>query len=357
MSTKYQESPTELMQYLQNAGRLKIDFQAIINKGLNRLDFGMNEWKNIDRKPSFVYVGTNPPYPYNDKNLYINASNNLWYRTMWSFVPALNEEYFSTLLRRIKRFEDPTYYFNKGIVYGNLGASQAAQMKLDEGFANILKALMEDSIYSTTGTPAPMQMFKRHLFTQFEDMFVKKDLEDYLSKTNMALPTSIKQFIDNLLTSLDTDQRVFFDYAFARAIQNKNIWKEKENAFTANRLLACTQSLCLFTEDLLKSKINLITLQTKPYWILRDLVPLRTEFTGISVRGCGANTMGDLDIKLTRYLGVQNQPEKCLKILTTIRNYSSHNIKSGTSQNVFYDKYSEILTELVRAISRIKLLP
>jgi len=356
MSAKYHESPNELAQFLQAAGQLKIDLQAIINLGKNRLHFCLNEWKNIDQRPSFVYTGT-PPYPYNDKNLYITAANNLWYRTIWSFLPAINEEYFSALLRQIKRFESPTYYFNKGIVYGNLGVSQAAQMKLDEGFANILKALMEDAIYSTTGTPAGTQIFNRHLFTQFEDMFVKIDFEHYLSNTGMTLPTPIRQFINYFLTSLDADQRVFFDYAFARAIQNWKIWEEKNNAFSANRLLSCTQDLCLFTEDLLKSKINPTVIGTRPYWILRNLVPLRTEFSGISLIGCGANTMSDLDTRLTRNLAIHNELERCLKILATIRNYSSHNIKSGTNRNVFYSRYPDIMTELVRAICNVRLLP
>ncbi len=357
MSVKYQESLAELMQFLQNAGQLKSDLHNIITLGLNRLDFGIKEWKNLDQKPSFAYSGTNPSYPYAEKNFYINAPTNLWYRTMWSFLPALDEVYFDALLERVKRFENPTYKFNKGMVYGNLGVSQAAQMKLDEGFANILIALMEDSIYSGAGNPAPTRLFRRNLFTQFEDKFVKKDLENYLTKTNMTIPTSLRQFVEDFLTSLDNDQRVFFDYTFARAMQNWKIWTDKENAFTANRLLSCTQDICLFAEDLLKSKINSVTLQTRPYWVLNSLIPLRNEFSGVSLRGCGAKTMSELDTKLSRYLGLQNQPEKCLKILTLIRNYSSHNVKSGTSQNVFYDKYVEIITELVRAISRIKLLP
>ena len=147
----------ELIDFLKAAGTLKSEFSKLKSLGQHRLVFGIKEWKNVDQKPSFNYSATSLPYPYNDKNLYVNASNNLWYRTMWSYFPEFSEIYYRELLSIIKNFEGSTYFFNKGIVYGNLGVSQASQMKLDEGFANILKALIEDSPYSQT--PAQARLF------------------------------------------------------------------------------------------------------------------------------------------------------------------------------------------------------
>jgi len=350
---EYSLNLVELTPFIKSSEHLKAELNILLQLGLNRLDFGMHQWKNVDKKPSFTYPPANPPYPYNDKNLYVNASNNLWHKAMWSFLPELNEIYFNALLQRIKKFEDKKYFFNKGIVYGNLGVSQSAQMKLDEGFANILKALIEDSGYSQT-TPE-LALFRRRLFTQFEDRYVKKKLEGYITQLNVANTSPVDQFVANFLDSLSNDQRAFFDYTFARAMQNWNIWKEKENSFTANRLLACTQDFCLFIEDLLKSKISPATLSTRPFWTLKNLMP--TKFSGISLQGCVANSMTDLDQKLPSELGRRIQPNKCLRILFILRNYSSHNVKGGTIANHFYAKHKEIFLELVRAMCYITLLP
>lgn len=350
---EYSLNLVELTPFIKSSENLKAELNILLQLGLNRLDFGMHQWKNVDKKPSFTYPPANPPYPYNDKNLYVNVSNNLWHKAMWSFLPELNEIYFNALLQHIKKFEDKKYFFNKGIVYGNLGVSQSAQMKLDEGFANILKALIEDSGYSQT-TPE-LALFRRRLFTQFEDRYVKKKLEGYIAQLNMAHTSPVDQFVEDSLDSLSNDQRAFFDYTFARAIQNWAIWKEKENSFTANRLLACTQDFCLFNEDLLKSKISSTTLSTRPFWTLKDLIP--AKFSGISLRGCVANSMADLDRKLPSELSRRIQPNKCLRMLFILRNYSSHNVKGGTSVNHFYAKHKEIFLELVRTMCYITLLP
>jgi len=354
MSTdKYSLHLNELTHFLKSSEHLKAEFNILFRLGLDRLDFGMHHWKNVDKQPSFTYPPANPPYSYNEKNLYVNASNNLWYKTMWSFLPELNEVYFKALLQRIKKFEDKKYFFNKGIVYGNLGVSQSAQMKLDEGFANILNALIEDSGYSQK-TPE-FTLFQRKLFTQFEERYVRKKLEGYITQLNIVNTSPADQFIERFLNSLNNDQRAFLDYTFARTMQNREIWEAKQNSFTANRLLACTQDFCLFNEDILKSKVSPTTLSTRPFWTLRNLIP--AKFSGISLRGCAANSMADLDQKLPSELSRRIQPNKCLRILFILRNYSSHNVNGGTSANHFYAKHEEIFLELVRAMCYIALLP
>jgi hypothetical protein len=359
LSAKYSLSLQELIDYLKSAGVLKSEFSKLRNLGLNRLVFGMNEWKNIDKKPSFDYKAKTEPYPYPDKNLYINASNNLWYRTMWYYYPELGEIYYKELLSAIKRFEGGVYFFNKGIVYGNLGVSQASRMKLDEGIANILKALIEDSPYSPT--LAQSRFLKSPLFTQFEDELVKKNLEELVSEVNLARIPSAKQFVNDFLTALTADQRLFFDYSFIRVIQNREIWLEKENSFTASRLLAYTQGLCLFAEDYLKAKIgstfltNWMTTRNKNHVTLTDLLGIK--FNPRIAWGCSAKDMAQLDSKLKNFLKMRAQPNKCLKTLTVIRNFTSHNIQSGTSKDVFYSKFDKIIVEIIRAICEIRLLP
>jgi hypothetical protein len=162
-------------------------------------------------------------------------------------------------------------------------------------------------------------------------------------------------FVINFLNALTIDQRIFFDYMFARIIQNLDIWKETENSFTSNRLLAYSQDFCLFNEDFLKSKTPAAILATRHHWELRNL--FAQAFPTINLDNCGADSMTTLDTRLTSDLGNVNLTERCYRILLTLRNYSSHNVTSGTNTNVFYNRYPEVLSELVRALVGVRLLP
>ena len=133
---KYDHRLDELASFMKSAGLSVTELNSAIALGLARLNWGINEWKNVDKKPSFPPspppAQTKPPYTYEEKNFYVNASNNLWYQTFWPFYLSLNEIYFELLLDRIKQFEDhEEFLFNKGVVYGNLGVAQAAQRKLE----------------------------------------------------------------------------------------------------------------------------------------------------------------------------------------------------------------------------------
>ena len=177
---KYSVTLYEFADFLRSAQHLKAELNFLLWYGKKRLIYNMREWKNVDRKPTFTQ--NDPPYPYDVKNLYVNAVNNLWYETLWAFRPELSEIYYSELLQSIKKFEiNENFRFNKGIVYGNLGVAQAAQMKLDEGFANILKALIEDAGYSSNRPE--YDLFRRKLFTQFEERYVKKYLQEIITFT------------------------------------------------------------------------------------------------------------------------------------------------------------------------------
>ncbi len=356
INEKYAEGRDEITNFIRSASDLLAEMNFLLQYGVWRLDRGMHWWKYVDKKPSFDSTMKNPPYLYEEKNYYVNASNNLWQASMWRSYSAISEIYYSILLGKIKEFKEKNdqFDFNKGIVYANLGVAQSAQMKLDEGFANILKALHEDSIYSPDTSPED-NLRKSGLFTQFEERYVKEYLKSILSQLSMEEITSPEQFIGEFLKSLNNDQRVFFDYTFAKIMRNWEIWNEKENGFTANRLLAYTQDLCLFNEDLLKSKVDSKTLDSKQYWILQYLIPL--GFQDINLDQCQANTMQDLNNILPSELGKSDQPEKCLRILLILRNYSSHNVGGGTDADYFYVHYEDILKELIRAMCEIALLP
>jgi hypothetical protein len=356
--SKYTEKPYEVVLFSQRVLTLLDTINSLFEQGVRRLDFGMNQWKNVDKKPSFDAPIKPYPYEYSEKNLYVGASNRLWLQNLWEATdPSISELYFSALLEKVKVFkkDNNNFDFNKGMIYANLGVAQSSQMKLDEGFANILKALHEDAVYSSDTTNPEDNLRKSGLFTQFEDRFVKEALKSVLSQLSMAGITSAEQFIDEFLKSLNNDQIVFFEYTFAKIMRNCEIWNEKKNRFTANRLLAYTQDLCLFNEDLLKSRIDSNTLKTKQYWILQYLIPLR--FQNINLDQCQANTMEDLNKILPSEMDKSNQPEKCLRILLILRNYSSHNVGGGTEVDFFYNHYEDIVKELIRAMCEIALLP
>jgi hypothetical protein len=362
---KYHPTLHESSIPLKSALDIMSNLDLILSYGLDRLSFGMQQWAEVDKFPSFDYK--DPYIPYELKNFYSLATNSLFIckpgeKCPWTILPpSLCEIYFDTMLKTIKDYEHSyknekksEYNFNKGMVYANLGVAQASQMKIDEGFANILKALIEDFGYSSSNKPE-FDTFKRILFTQFENRYVKEHLMTIIPKLNILGVSQVEQFVNDFLDSLNDDQRAFFNFTFARIIQNWGVWKDKENSFTANRLLAYTQDFCLFNEDLLKSKISKRVLKTKSYWTLKDLIP--KKFPKINIANCGANTMDELDNKLPAELKRQDPKEKCLRILLTLRNYSSHNIRSGTGSDCFYACYEEIFRELVRAMCYIRLLP
>ena len=355
MSERYSETRDEVADFMKSSSRIAGGIDFLVQYGLWRLDFGMHCWKLVDKKPSFDPAIRPPPYPYNEKNLYVNASNNLWQSSMWRLYPSLNELYYSLLLDKIREFRNrkSNFDFNKGIVYANLGVAQSIQMKLDEGFANILKALIEDSPYS--GTSPEYNLHRRDLFTQFEIQYVKGPLVNIMRKLGVLGTSAVDSFLDALFNSLNDNQRAFLDYTIARIAQNLEIWKEKENSFTSNRLLAYTQDFCLFNEDLLKSKFSQTELGTRPHWELRNLV--EGKFTGINLDRCSAKDMSELDTNLPSELGNPNLSEKGFRILLMLRNYSSHNVGGGNSRNCFYNRYDEVLAELVRAFYDIALLP
>jgi len=354
MAEKYHEKRDEIADFIKNSSQLLADMNFLFQYGRWRLDYGMTQWKDVDHKPQFDSLGRTPSYPYGEKDFYVRASSNLWYLTMWRFYPSLNEMYYSLLLAEVKAFEKTqSFAFNKGMIYANLGVAQSAQMKLDEGFANILKALIEDSPYSEN-TPE-YNLRRRDLFTQFEILYVKNRLQTIISALGIAGVSRPEQFVTSFLDALNDDQRVFFDCTFARILQNQDIWKDKENSFTAGRLLAYTQDFCLFNEDLLKSKLSQTELRSRPRWELAGLIA--AKFSGIDLNSCSAAQMSDLDAKLPSELSRQNDRERCLRILLMLRNYSSHNVKGGTGANYFYSQYNEILAELVRSTCYITLLP
>jgi len=346
-----------------------LNWGMILKQGRTRLVEGMQNWRWIDRIPAF---NPDDPYvPYEMKDLYFGATNSVCMMSMWKIPEGwrgedwfrddpllqetrarlaypLSEVYFEVMLLLTRNVEGhkpagKDYNFNKGMAYANLGVAQSAQMKLDEGFANILNALDEDRGYYRD-TPQNL-IFDRLLFTQFEDTYVKTPLADYvkhLGDPSLDDPTS---FGNEFLKSLkDSESRLFFDFTFAKIIRNRQIWNEKENWFTSNRLLAYLQDLCLFVEVLLRNK----------GYSGRTLDRLICQaFGNIGLKDCGASDLTELNNNLILHMNESDPTSKCMRVLLTVRNFTSHNVAGGTSGDFFYKEYDAILLEIVRALTMI----
>ena len=110
------------------------NLNVILSYGLERLNFGMQQWAETDKFPSFDYKDSYEPYDM--KNRYFTATNRIFIDEKtcpWNILPpSISELYFSKMLKQIKAYEQNylnnkkiEYKFNKGMAYANLGVAQA----------------------------------------------------------------------------------------------------------------------------------------------------------------------------------------------------------------------------------------
>ena len=145
------------MVFVKAAHDIQTDLDFTIRSGVGLLRDGMRQARKFD---------PNNPFPnYNEKNEYFNDANNICQLSLWKLgLYDLCERYYITLLREIREYETKnSTNFNKGMAYANLGVSQVARGKIDEGFANILKAHIEDEPYHRTDPSK--SVFQLHLYT------------------------------------------------------------------------------------------------------------------------------------------------------------------------------------------------
>src|SRR4051812_5669196 len=83
--------------------------------------------------------------PYSEKNVYFDRTNQHGGWLLTSGIYWAADIYYRRMLDKIPEYEkSTTKYFNKGIVYANLGITQIAQGKFDAGIAHLLTAEWED---------------------------------------------------------------------------------------------------------------------------------------------------------------------------------------------------------------------
>lgn len=280
------------------------------------------------------------PLEYYKKNEYFNNANNICQVSLWKLrLYNLCEVYYTVLLREIRKYEtDNDTNFNKGMVYANLGVSQATQGKIDEGFSNILKAHMEDEPYHRTDPSK--SIFNLKLYSQFENgVEGREGTKDYILKHSQLYQTEEsetidKAFLTRLIASLDTDSHLLFVSAVEKIRRNTEVLVDKDNRFTRLQIFLCLQNLCLSIENALKTKNNL-TGTLKPI--------LDTLFSGASNRqrtwkpdfddsynlAHSIHSVSQLESNLKSILLIDNSKARRLLICCAVRNFSSHNLDVG----------------------------
>ena len=279
----------------------------------------------------------NNPFPnYDEKNEYFNDANNICQYSLWKLgLYDICERYYAILLREIREYEkNQNTNFNKGMVYANLGVSQVAQGKIDEGFANILKANMEDEPYHSTDPTK--SIFKSPLYTQFEERtkdFVLKHSQSYQREESKTID---KGFLDGLLSSLDTDSHVLFVSVVEKIRRNFEVLIDKDNRFTRLQIFLCLQDLCLSIENALKTKNNLTgTLKALLDSLFsntsgRQRLPWKPVFDS-NYRFTSSNNSTQFENNLRMIFAIGDNKARRLLICCAVRNFSSHNLNVGNN--------------------------
>jgi len=331
-----------LLIYSRTAFDIVANYKYLENLGSKTLTQNMKYCKDTLKLPPFDL--DNPYEEYDSKNKYFSATNDLCQYSLWRhLLYDLAEKYYQKMLENIRKFEkDNEYNHNKGMVYANLGISQAAQLKIDQGFANILKALDEDRGYLGKGKKPAEEFFKSSLFRQLEKLIVIRYFETQIN--NLRKDCQVCPNAYDFLNSLtDPDQRIFFEYTYVKIVQNHEVWKDKPNRFSANRMIAYLQDMCLFAEDFLKRKGY--------EGMLKDLI--RCAFHGIDLSGCSTDSYEELNRKLEQYYEESNRRDRSLRMLLTLRNFSSHNISAGEPTDFVLKHFYKVFDEILRAIFHI----
>jgi len=332
------------MVFVKAAHVMNINLEFIIRNGIVILKKGINQARQFDPE--------NPFQNYNEKNEYFNDANEICQFSLWKLgFYDLCERYYAIMLREIRKYEQENdTNFNKGMVYANLGVSQVAQGKIDEGFANILKAHMEDEPYHRTD---PKSVFTNPLYLQFENnikAFIRRHSDLYQQEETREID---EEFIEGLISYLDTDSRILFISLVEKIQRNLEILKDKDNRFTRLKILLCLRDLCLSVENALKIRNsltgNLKTLldtlfsttsgrQRDPWKPIFD-----TEYMFTS-----SNNVNEFEKKLRAIFTIGDNKARRLLICSAVRNFSSHNLDVGNDyvfnnvENIFKNILSTI---------------
>ncbi len=345
------------MVFLKAANEILTDFDFILRNGVVALREGMAKAREFDP--------TNPFPNYDEKNEYFNYANEICQFSLWGLgLYNLCERYYTVLLKEIKECEiNKTTNFNKGMVYANLGVSQAVQGKIDEGFANILKAHIEDEPYHRTDSSR--SVFNLRLYSQFEDDKIggREGTKDYILRRTQLYQTEETVTVNmtnlsNFISNLSTDSHVMLISTIEKIRRNLDALSDMDNRFSRLQTLVCLQDLCLVIESELKAK-NIIT-NGELKNILDDLFstrrlavrpPWKAFFDVTYPTLCTAHSILELKNNLEQILTtITDNKVKRMSILCLMRNFCAHNLDVGNDYVFGKIKDNTVLDNLISAM-------
>jgi hypothetical protein len=314
------------MVFVKTANEIANNLDFILRNGVFRLTEDMKKAPKFDPN--------NPP-AYDKKNEYFDEANNICQFSLWQLrLYDLSEKYYAMLLANIREYEtENTTNFNKGMVYANLGVSQVAQGKTDEGFANILKAHIEDEPYHKTDPSK--SVFNLKLYSQFEEGIEDYALEHCQLYQTEETKTIDKAFLKGLVSSLDTDSRILFVSLIEKIRRNFIVFDDKDNRFTRLQIFLCLQDLCLSVENALKTKNNRTGMMKelldglfsaasgKP----RAWKPILDANYGFTT----SHSETEFETNIKEIFKLTDSKAKRLLVCCAVRNFSSHNLDVGNN--------------------------
>lgn len=333
------------MVFVKAAINIVTNLDFITRNGIRALLEGMRTARKFD---------PDNPFPnYDAKNAYFNPANNICQFSLWKLgLYDLCEKYYTRMLEEIRKYEtDNQTNFNKGMVYANLSVSQITQGKIDEGFANILKAHMEDEPYHRTDPSKTV--FTNPLYLQFEDR-IKALIHGHSDLYQQEETREINEsFVKRLVSSLDTDSRILFISLVEKIRRNLEILTDKDNRFTRLKIFLCLQDLCLSFENALKVKNNLTgNLKTILDRLFstgsgRQRDPWKPIFD-TNYRFTSSNNATQFESNLKNIFAIEDNKARRLLLCCAVRNFSSHNL--DVSNNYVFQNIENIFNNILSAI-------
>ncbi len=304
---------------------------------------------DMNNSPAF-----DPNHPYNEKNQYINSSNQIGLKFLRRELPQLAEVYYSKLLDTILRFEEENdKFFNKGIVYANLGIAQMAMDKFDFGIPNLLKAYEEDK--DLINQSPERELIHKPLYKQFEERQIRqlyKDIQYFASQRSINIA---ENNLNTFLSDLDIPNRLFLIAIVREINKDLKVLKDNDNIFTRTLLFSNIKNLSLLIENYMKNKLekvdslpsnNGLNNYIVKIFCKKNKEPWWSQYQqSINSGLTKSNNIEDFENNLKKIKNESNEDIKRLLYLVCIRNFSGHHfdVSSSFLFSHFKNLYKNIL--------------
>jgi hypothetical protein len=295
--------------------------------------------------------------PYSEKNAYFDRTNEYGGWLLTSGIYWAADIYYRRVLDKILEYEKSTSkYFNKGIVYANLGITQIAQGKFDAGIAHLLTAEWEDREIANPKEfildSILWKQFERKVYIYFLSYTKKQGI-------NFTIDDAL---LTKLFKDIDREDRIYLQGTILALLDNIELNKIAPNNFTYGRLYSMLKDLCLLIESLLHKKQTSLGNSQKDLYNL-----LNSVFKGQGVNWPSNNQipkvtelkqlLDQLEIILNNQLSNEIRWANCVYL---VRNFTGHHfkvdetVKSINGKSLFGDLYLPALENVFALLLYLK---